>query len=293
MAGFRFGVNMTMPSSRASWVDKCRAAEELGYSTVAVPDHLGMPSPFPALVLAAEATSRVRLGTLVVNSAFYNPTMLARDVVGVDMFTDGRLELGLGAGYGRAEFDKAGIPFGTPAQRIHHLGRVLDELDRFCADPDEPDPVQRPVPPVMIAGAGDRLLTLAARRAGVVGFVGMDFDGQGRPRFHDAERFADRVQLVTDALGARAGQVEFNVLVQRVVVTDNRAEALDRLAGEMARRTGHLTGDRLGEVPLFLVGSPEHIADQLRARRERYGIGYVTVLENDFRDFAKVIPLLA
>ncbi|WP_288048082.1 LLM class flavin-dependent oxidoreductase, partial [Nocardia sp.] len=85
--GFRFGVNMVVPKSRAAWVEKCRRAEELGYDVIGIADHLGVPAPFPAMILAAEATQRVRLNTFVLNTPFYNPTLLARDVATADLFT--------------------------------------------------------------------------------------------------------------------------------------------------------------------------------------------------------------
>src|SRR5437764_13828090 len=113
MRPFRYGVALVAPGSRAEWVAKCRQAEDLGYDVVGVVDHLGTVAPFPALVLAGEVTERVRLNTFVLNASFYNPVLLAREVTGLDRFTDGRLELGLGAGYAEAEFAAAGIPWGT------------------------------------------------------------------------------------------------------------------------------------------------------------------------------------
>ncbi|WP_425296721.1 LLM class flavin-dependent oxidoreductase [Nocardia abscessus] len=89
---FRFGVNMVVPEFRSNWIEKCRRAEELGFDVIGVADHLGLPAPFPAMILAAEATERVRLNTFVLNTAFYNPVLLARDVAGADQFTDGRVE---------------------------------------------------------------------------------------------------------------------------------------------------------------------------------------------------------
>src|SRR4051812_48945381 len=133
---FRFGVNMVAPESRAAWIEKCRKAEELGYDVLGVADHLGMPAPFPALVLAAENTKRVRLNTFVLNAGFYNPVLLARDITGTDQLTDGRFEVGLGAGYVKAEFDAAGIPWPTPRQRVDHLERTIKELKRLYADPE-------------------------------------------------------------------------------------------------------------------------------------------------------------
>src|SRR4051794_9272258 len=111
MIGFRFGVNVMAPGSRSEWVSRAHRAEMLGYDVFAVPDNLGMPAPFPTLLLAAEATERIRLGTFVLKTPFYNPVLLARDVAALDQFSGGRVELGLGAGYAKDEFDAAGIPF--------------------------------------------------------------------------------------------------------------------------------------------------------------------------------------
>src|SRR5882757_5787833 len=149
---FRFGVNMIVPSSRAEWVAKCRRAEELGFDVVGVADHLGMAPPFPAVVLAAEVTERVRLTTYVLNAPFYNPTLLAREVTGTDQFTDGRFELGLGAGYVKAEFEDAGLPFPRAGERIDHLENTVRELQRRYADPEHrPQSVQKPGPPLLLA----------------------------------------------------------------------------------------------------------------------------------------------
>lgn len=112
---FRFGVNMLTPSGGPDWRTRCRRAEQLGYDVILVPDHLGLPAPFPALVAAAEATERPRVGTFVLNAAFWNPTLLAREAAGTDALTEGRLELGIGAGYVREEHDRAGIEFLSPA----------------------------------------------------------------------------------------------------------------------------------------------------------------------------------
>src|SRR3569833_4522768 len=108
---FRFGVNMVVPDSRAAWVEKCRKVEDLGYDVLSAADHLGMAPPFPALVLAGEVTSRVKLNTFVLNAPFYNPTLLARDVTGTGQINEGRLELGLGAGYVKVVFVAVGLSF--------------------------------------------------------------------------------------------------------------------------------------------------------------------------------------
>ncbi|WP_199429004.1 LLM class F420-dependent oxidoreductase [Qaidamihabitans albus] len=285
---FRFGVNMMVPTDRAGWVGNCRKAEDLGYDVVAVADHLGMPAPFPALVLAAEVTERVRLCTFVLNAAFYNPALLARDVAGTDQFTGGRLELGLGAGYVKAEFDAAGLPFDSARRRIDHLGHTVAELRRLFGQ-DDPRPVQRPGPPLLIGGNGDRVLRLAAREADIAGFTGARFTADGTSgSLAGAEDVAERVEFVRTAAGDRADDIELNVLVQKVLITDDRAAALR----QFQHYEPELTVEELGELPTLLVGTAAEIADQLRAHRKRFGFSYITVLEPDLEPFAEVMELL-
>ncbi len=92
-----------------------------------------MGAPFPAVVAAAEATERPRVGTFVLNAGFWNPALLAREVATVDALTGGRLELGLGTGYVKAEHDAAGLPWGAPGERVDHLRRTVEELGRCSA----------------------------------------------------------------------------------------------------------------------------------------------------------------
>jgi probable F420-dependent oxidoreductase len=289
-AEFRFGVNMMAPAGRGEWADKCRKAEELGYDVVAVPDHLGLPAPFPALVLAAEATERVRVGTFVLNTAFYNPALLARDVAATDQFTDGRLELGLGAGYVKAEFEKAGLPYQRAGLRLDHLERTIAELRQLFADPEyQPQPAQRPGPPLLIGGWGDRTLRLAAEQADIIGFSGAAVDREGNlTALADLATFTERLEFTRAALGDRADKVEFNVLVQLVVITDDRRSVLEQLQ----RYGPTLSIEELGELPTLLVGTPEQIAEQLRENREKLGLSYITVLEPSLDSFAQVIQQL-
>lgn len=139
---------------------------------ILVPDHLGMVAPFPALVAAAEATERPRLGTFVLNAGFWNPTLLAREVATTDALTGGRLELGLGTGYVRAEHDTAGLPYGSPRERVDHLLRTVEELDRLLGSAEQqPQPMQKRVP-LLIGANGDRMLRLTAEHADIAAFTG-------------------------------------------------------------------------------------------------------------------------
>lgn len=149
---FRFGVNMVTPASGADWRKRCARAEELGYDVILVPDHLGMVAPFPALVAAAEATQRPRLGTFVLNCAFWNPALLAREIATTDALTRGRLEIGLGTGYVREEHERAGLAFPPPGRRVDHLVGTVDALDELLGDEDHLPPVRAAAP----AAAADR-----------------------------------------------------------------------------------------------------------------------------------------
>ncbi|MBF6328215.1 LLM class F420-dependent oxidoreductase [Nocardia transvalensis] len=288
-APFRFGVNMATCDSRAAWIEKCRRAEGLGYDVIGVPDHLGVPSPLPAMLLAAEATERVRLNSFVLNVPFYNPVLLARDVATVDQLSDGRVELGLGAGYVQSEFETAGIPFPSAGRRVEHVAEAAATLRRLFADPEyRPRPAQPDGPPLLIAGWGERLLRVAAEHAQVIGFTGAVTGTSGHLTLVGPHAFAGRIDYVRGLLGNRAGEVEFNILVQALTTPDEVPELEQRFAKHLPE------GDRepLAEFPTVLVGSPEQMAAQLRERREKYGITYITVHEPELDKFAPVIELL-
>jgi alkanesulfonate monooxygenase SsuD/methylene tetrahydromethanopterin reductase-like flavin-dependent oxidoreductase (luciferase family) len=272
----RFGVNFTKLEDRAAWRDKSRRAEELGYHVITVPDHIGMPSPFLACAMAAEATRNVQVGTFVSNTSFYRPALFARDVVTAVQATDGRLEVGLGAGWKKPEFDQAGILFEAPGRRVDRLVETLDAADRL---------------PVMIGGNGDRVLRLAARRADIVSFAGTRFDPQGRGMQYLTDSQLDgRVALVDAELHAAGREpAHRNIIVLRTQVTDDRQGAREDYSRFLR---GTLSPEQIGSLPAVLIGSPEQIAEQLLARRERFGIDYVTVQEAALDAFAKVIALL-
>ncbi|WP_433430410.1 TIGR03621 family F420-dependent LLM class oxidoreductase [Nonomuraea sp. CA-141351] len=232
---FRFGVALQAAGDRGEWKQKCRKAEDIGFDTIAVIDHLGKPAPFPAMVLAAEATDRARIGTYVLDATFYTPALLVRDIATTDLLIDGRLELGLAAGRPSASqetLESLGMPYPSPAERAAHLERVVSGLHRLFADPAvNPDPSRRR-PPLLLAGRGRRVLRLAADHADIIGFNG-GADGPnarvGLPAFAGVKAMAERVELVRARLGDRIAEVEFNHEVPAVVVTTARRTALERL----------------------------------------------------------------
>ncbi|SDM48392.1 probable F420-dependent oxidoreductase, MSMEG_2516 family [Streptomyces sp. cf386] len=289
---FRFGVNLLTPAPAVEWRAKCRRAEELGYDVILVPDHLGMPAPFPALVAAAEATERPRLGTFVLNAGFWNPALLAREVATTDALTGGRLELGLGAGYVQAEHDTAGLPFGTPRERVDHLRRTVEELRRLLgAESHQPQPTQKPRVPLLVGGNGDRVLRLTAEHADIAAFGGAYPDPKsstGRLLPVTAEQLDERVARYRKFAADRPEPAELNLLLQMVTVTEDREAVIQPLLD----RVPELTLEQALALPIVLTGTLEQITAQVLTQRERYGFSYLTVLEPYMEAFAPVIERL-
>ena len=294
--------------SRAEWTDKARKLEDLGYAVLTVPDHLAkFLAPIPALVAAALATKALRVGTLVLNNDFRHPVLIAREAATVDRLSDGRLELGVGAGHMRSEYDQAGLSFGSGGARVDRLTEAVAIIKALLAGESvtfsgthyrvtehtvHPIPVQRPHPPILIGGNGRRLLALAGREAGIVGLSGITFRQGGIQADLSAWRAAaveERLAIVRAAAGERYRRLELNALVQRVVVTDDRHGA----ARELASRWPQLSVDELLASPYLLVGTVDQMVEDLRARRERWGISYYTVFEPFMSAFAPVVNRLA
>jgi probable F420-dependent oxidoreductase len=222
----------------------------------------------PALMSAAAATDRLRVGTNVLNNDFRHPVLVAREAATADLLTDGRLQLGIGAGHMRSEYDEAGLPFEAGSTRVERLGEALTIVKGLLEGEEvtfagryyrvhghriHPLPVQRPRPPILVGGNGRQLLTLAAREADIVGLSGITFRQGGVEPDLSGWRTAgvdQRVQLVREAGAERYERLELNALVQRVVVTDNRPQA----AEELARRWAQLSPAEILRAPTLSSG---------------------------------------
>src|SRR2546426_263030 len=267
---FRFGINVRDASARAEWQDKARKVEGLGYSVLLVPDHLAaMLATIPAVMSAADATRSLRVGTNVLNNDLRHPVVLAREAATVDLLTDGRLELGLGAGYVRSEYDQAGLRFDRGGARVERLAESLTIVKellrgaevnfagqhyRVAGHKIHPLPIQRPHPPIMIGGNGPRLLTLAAKEADIVNFTGITFARGGTEHDMSAWRVPamdERMRLGREAAGARFDRLELSAQIQRVVVTDNRRQA----AEELVKTWKQPTAEEILESPYVLIGT--------------------------------------
>ncbi len=301
---FRFGVSVSDAADARAWREQAKAAEALGYDVLLVADHLtDTLSPLPALVSAADATSTLKVGTFVLANDFRNPVLVAREAATVDLLSDGRFELGLGAGHMKSEYDEVGIPFRTAGARVERLEEsvriVRALLDggavSFAGEHYELAGHQiyprRPSIPLLVGGNGNRVLALAASHADIVGFVGahqVEGTGDVALSHFGAAGLADRLAVVRAAAGERFTELELNVLVQAVLVTDDPRDA----AEEVSRRVQGLSPDTALESPFLLLGEIEEIADALLARRERFGISYVVVFGTAMEAFGPVVDRL-
>ncbi len=304
MRDFRFSVNVFGIPSREALQERCRRAESAGFHTIFAPDHLGAPAPFPVLQAAADATEHLRVGTLVLNAPFWNPALLAREAASLDILSDGRLELGLGSGHMKWEFDTAGIPWETFGARARRLEETIIELRRLfttelAALPGgrSPLPVQRTGfegsgPPLIVGGTGDRVLSVAARYADIIGVAGV-YQVRGKPpgtfRVGTAAETDERMRYVREQAGERAAGIEWHLLVQAVVPTDDRRAAAADL---LSRFESEMPVEEALETPFLLIGTHAQMAEQLRASRERYGFSYVTVHEPYYEAFEPVVELM-
>lgn len=308
MNPFRFGINVRDAPSRAAWQDKACRAEDLGYSTLLVPDHLaGMLATIPAVMSAAAATKRLRVGTNVLNNDLRHPVLLAREAATMDLLTDGRLDLGLGAGYMRIEYEQAGLRFDRGRIRVERLAEALVIIKGLLGGAEvnfvgqhyrvtghriHPLPVQRPHPPVVVGGNGPRLLALAAKEADIVNLTGITFTRGGTVPDMSGWRAAaidERIRLVREAAGERSGHLVLCAQVQRVIVTDRRREA----AEELRRSWKELSAEEILEAPYALIGSVDEMVESLHARRERWGLSYFVTFEPYLETFAPVVARLA
>lgn len=302
---FRFGVTaIEGAASREEWRTKARRIEDAGYATLVIPDHFTcLFSPIPALLSAADATGVLRVGSFVFDNDFRHPAMLAKDVATLDVLSDGRFELGMGAGWYRGEYEQVGIPFDPLETRHSRLEEAIGVMKRlFSAEPvtfsgrfytlkdhdGRPKPVQRPHPPLLIGGAGKRMLSIAAREADIIGIH--FYVDNVEDRMESA--LARRVGWIQEAAEERFEQLELNLFIQRVEVT---AEPY-RVVEAMIQKNGWMgvTGEQILDMPYYLIGSADHIIEKLQMLRERYHISYFVVADDRDQDaFTPIVERLA
>jgi probable F420-dependent oxidoreductase len=317
---FRFGCQAYNASSRAEWKDKARRAEDLGFSSFMLADHYIGPGPalsatnhplqslaaVPAIAVAAEATTSIKVGARVMCIDYRNPAVLVKEMATLDLLSDGRLEMGLGAGWLQGEYEAMGVPWDPAGVRITRLGEVVRMAKLLMADGEVnfegttgvravgfeglPKTVQRPHPPIMIGGGAERVLKLAAREADIVSFNFDNSSGKIGPDVptSGAEAVARKVAWVREGAGDRFDQLELEIAAYFTFVGDKGLQMAEAMAGRFG-----LDVPQMLTHPHGLFGSVDAICDELERRREQFGISYVTVGDSVAEAFGPVIARLA
>jgi probable F420-dependent oxidoreductase len=266
-----------------------------------VPDHLGGPSTFAPLVSAADATTALRVGTLVMNNDLFHPLRLAQEAATVDLLTDGRLELGLGSGWNEPEYQLLEVTYDRPQRRAARLRHGLAVMkgawagdSRLPASDGEavraiPAPLQSPHPPLLIGGHGDQILSLAATEADIVGLTGLTWTGSSlAPTGASVEALEERMRFVRAQAGTRFADLEINILTQITSIGGDTESTVSALASRLGTRP-----ELVRSSPLTLIGSVGEVVEKLIATRERLGISYVAVFDVALDEMTPVVAQLA
>ncbi len=306
MGPFRFAVQLSNAPSGPAWRDLARHIEGLGYATLFIPDHFeDQFGPLVALTVAAEATDRLKVGSLVFGNDYRHPMVLAKEIATLDLFSEGRVEFGLGAGWMTTDYEQSGIAHDPPGVRISRMAESLQILKslwssgaatftgehyRIDGATGAPLPHSRPHPPIIIGGGGRRVLGLAAREADIVGVnpsLAAGYVGPEVLATTTAEYYDQRIGWIREVAGDRFDRLELQVLTFLVQIVPDRDDALERLAGLMG-----VSAEQVDGSPIALIGTVDQIIERLRQRRERFGFSYVVVHEAEMEAFAPVVAAL-
>jgi probable F420-dependent oxidoreductase len=310
---FRFGLfsHNTSPSL-AHLVEQGRRAEQAGYACFLVPDHLeDQFAAALALAMVAQATTSIRIGSFVFDNDFRHPVLLAKDVATLDQLSNGRFEFGLGAGWMQSEYERIGLTFDRPAVRIERMAEALQIVKALLTERTVtfsgtyysitdmhglPEPVQRPYPPIHVGGSGKRMLQLAAREASCVSLIPRIKRAKRGEHMNDVldmddvapETLHQKIAWIREAAGPRFAELELNIVLMEVEVTDKREQVLQ----SRAERYG-VSVQAIHDSPFFLIGNIEQLCEKLWQIREQFGFSYIVVWEEHLASFAPVVARLA
>jgi probable F420-dependent oxidoreductase len=307
---FRFAAQLGKPpeGTARSWADQARRAEDLGYSTLLMPDHFGdQLAPIPALAAVAAATTTLRMGSLVFGNDYRHPVVLAKEAATLDVLSEGRFELSLGAGWMRTDYEEAGITYDSPRVRVERFEEAVSVLQGLLRTDGPfsfdgkyyqvrehtslPRPIQRPGPPLIIGGGGRRVLSYAARHADIVSINVNLREGTGGPETApnaSPERTREKVAWVKEAAGKRFDDLELNALIGFVMITDDATG----IAQSMAPHFGISADDAL-HIPLALLGTIDEMGEELEWRRQEYGISYWSIESDSWEALGSMVSKLA
>lgn len=302
---FRFGIQLSSASSGADWAAQARKAEDLGYSSLFMPDHFGdQLAPVPALMAAADATTELKVGALVFDNDYKHPVVLAKELATIDVLSGGRLEVGIGAGWMKSDYDQSGIPMDRPGVRVSRMEEGIAVI-KGCFAPGPysfegehytisgydglPKPAQSP-PPFLIGGGAKRVLSIAAREAQIVGINPSIHSGQvdaAAAQNGAAGETDQKLQWVKDAAGAGYADLEINLLQFAAIVTDDRKGTAEMMAPLFG-----LPPEELDTYPHACIGTIDEIAESLEARRERWDASYFVFQGDTMEPMAPLVAKL-
>ena len=311
---FRFGVICEEMGTGEQWSAKARRVEELGYTTLLLRDHF-LPGPFgdqfaplSALMAAAMVTSKLHVGSMVLDNDYRHPVVLAKEVATLDVLSGGRFEFGLGAGWMSSEYEQAGLRFDRPGVRIDRFEEALQVFKGLFADgpltfagkhytitdiSGFPKPLQRPHPPILVGAGGRRMLAIAAREADIVGILAGPLNAGvlvNDPAAYSAESFGQKIALLRETAGERFAHLELSTTTAPVF-TNNRTLGAEQVAQN--RGWSGVSAEEILAMPTIFVGTVEQVAEQMLERRERFGISYYMTTDGSMEEYAPIVERLA
>ena len=303
--GFRFGVQVSKETSAKGWAELARRTEAAGYEVLTMPDHFtDQLAPVPALMAAANATTTLRVGALVFDNDYKHPVVLAKELATIDLLSDGRLDIGLGAGWMISDYEEAGMPYDSPKVRIDRFiegvavirGAMAEGSFSFSGDHytitnynGQPKPIQAR-PPLLIGGGGKRVLSYAAREADIIGINGTLTAGVVGPEALEtmtAESVDEKVAIVAAAGAHRINDIEMNIRTFFVKITNDRAATVEGISSMFG-----VSKELIDASPFALIGSVEECIEQLLERRERWGFSYTIVGAENIDECAPIVAAL-
>jgi probable F420-dependent oxidoreductase len=311
---FRFGVLNETMLSRQHWITQARKAEDLGYATFLIRDHF-VPdfggdtfSPTASLMTAANVTQTLRTGTLVIDNDFRHPVVLAKEVATLDQMSDGRFELGLGAGWLQVEYEQMGIPFDPPGVRVSRLEEAISVFKAFFTQDQVdftgqyytvnglksfPKPVQRPHPPLLIGAGKKRMCQIAGREADIVSLLTVSTSHgtfQADPAELLGSTIAQKLNWVREGAGERFPEIELSMMIS-IFVTEDRQQCAQQLIRE--QNWHNISVEQVLNMPPRFIGSVDQIVEQMEMRRKQYGFSYYIISDKTMEIFAPIVAQLA
>ncbi len=304
---FRFGVQCGGEYTGARFRERAKMIEDLGYDTLYLPDHFieTVLAPLPALAIAAEATTTLRVGALVYDNDYKHPAVLAKETATIDVLSGGRAELGIGAGWMKVDYDALGIPYDSPGTRIARLDEAVQVI-KGCFSGEKfsyagkhytitdyvgiPKPLQATLP-ILIGGGGPKILGLAGREAHIIGInpnlrVGaITADAASSA---SGEETLKKLDYIKAGAGARFDDIELQIRYFVHTITDDRQGFAEAMAPAFDATPTDLLGSGAA-----LFGTITQMIDTLVQRREEWGVTYVVVGDDFFEQFAPIVAQLA